>query len=150
MAPSSSGQNPHHGPQGPEQSVLFLPCLVLPLSLSPLPHSAPAPRVCSLLLQHLEPASSLSSLDAGCSLCLECPSTSFKSLLKCHGFQSPSLMAPTRGQKYKRLTTTYPLATLPASDTFLHGLHVLSFFPPERQAGIFTCFCSLLCHQHLQ
>lgn len=69
------------------------PCPSLPL---PLPHSAPAQRVFSLLLQHVEPASSMSSLHAGCSLCLECPSTSFKSLLKCHGFQSPSLTAPTR------------------------------------------------------
>lgn len=69
-----------------------------PLSLCPslpLPHSAPAMRVCFLFLQCLKPASSVSSLRTVCSLCLERPSTSFKSLLKCHCFQSPSLAAPT-------------------------------------------------------
>lgn len=94
MAPTSSGQNPHQSPQGPARSAPSLPSLPLsPCPSLPLPHSAPAMRVCFLFLQCLKPAS-VSSLRTVCSLCLERPSTSFKSLLKCHCFQSPSLAAP--------------------------------------------------------
>lgn len=79
-------QSPPFGPQGPARPVPSPPC---PHLLHAPLHSlcAPATRASSLFLQHPQHASFISGLCTGYLLCLECPSTSFKSLLKCHCFR---------------------------------------------------------------